>query len=338
MLSNIDSLFDKVEKCKRVAITTHINPDPDALGSTLALYKFLHEKKNSEMVLDIILQDPIESALLFMFEENDLVKESIKKLEKNLKEDLKEKILLPTEDRFYDLLICLDSANIDRIGDVRIEYDCLVNIDHHESNTLYGDINLVNSSYASTCEMIFDILEYKKYSFTPFIAKSIFIGMSADTGNFSWGNITSQTFKRAAELKKSIIDYENIFKNLYYNKSEAQTRLLGYALQNFTYLEKHKFAYLFIDREILSKYDAKQNDVSGIINSMKIFKDAEIILLLTELEDSTIKGSLRSTKIDLKHIANLFNGGGHSKAVGFKSKLSSGRIFNIATKYLESEK
>lgn len=226
-----------------------------------------------------------------------------------------------------ELLIVLDSPNISRIGDIDINVKCVVNIDHHIDNINFGDINIVNLNSCSTCEILFDIFTYNQVMLDKYISEALYAGIVSDTGNLSWGLINSDLFVKVSELFKAGIDHQKILSKILFNKSEKQTRLIGYVLKNFKYIKEKRLAYIFIDQNIYDKYDASYDDSDSVISYFKMFQDAEIYLVLKR-KGNIIKGSLRSKNKDIREIASLFGGGGHKKASGFSSDLEYDKILD----------
>ncbi len=304
-------LLKKIEESKNIIISSHVNPDGDAIGSGLGLFLGLR-KKYPEKSIRFILEDDIPDNMKFMEETSKIEKYS----------ELKDK---PEAQVF----ITVDSAEKHRIGKVQelIGDSFLVNIDHHISNPHFGDLNIVKEA-SSTSEIIFFVLrDMLDIEIDELSGEAIYTGIITDTGNFKYESTTKETFYVAGELINTGIDRSKIADAVYKNKSLGAIKALGIALVNMKCIEEKKLVYFFLDKDFIQKEKIKKDETDGIVESLLEYKDCEVSVFLRELEDGKIKGSMRSkNKIDVNEIAKIFSGGGHKRAAGFTSDLSSEEI------------
>ena len=304
-------LLKKIEESKNIIISSHVNPDGDAIGSGLGLFLGLR-KKYPEKSIRFILEDEIPDNMKFMSETSKIEKYS----------ELKDK---PEAQVF----ITVDSAEKHRIGKVQelIGDSFLVNIDHHISNPHFGDLNIVKEA-SSTSEIIFFVLrDMLNIEIDELSGEAIYTGIITDTGNFKYESTTKETFYVAGELINTGIDRSKIADAVYKNKSLGAIKALGTALVNMKCIEEKKLVYFFLDKDFIQKEKIKKDETDGIVESLLEYKDCEVSVFLRELEDGKIKGSMRSkNKIDVNEIAKIFSGGGHKRAAGFTSDLSSEEI------------
>lgn len=292
----------------KVLLITHKRPDADALGSLTTIYKWLNDGKRQ---LDLFSSEPEtvnEYSNVFTFKDADLKKD-----------------VAVIKDTFYDRIIILDCGSLSQadIGDWIEEYKnkypktVIVNIDHHLSNDYYGHINYVNPSASSTCQLVYELLRSQQQTISAFMATSLLYGIIADTGSFSNGATNLESLKISSELLQLGARHYQVSHAYLSNKETNLLRLWGVALSRLVLLPDQKIAYTYITKEDLALFAV--NGSEGLSNFLNSLNDADVIMVLTEKDDGTLRGSLRTTKdnIDVMKIAGLFGGGGHKKAAGF---------------------
>ncbi|MGL5088689.1 MAG: DHH family phosphoesterase, partial [Cetobacterium sp.] len=285
---------EKIEKSKNIIIAGHINPDGDTVGAGLALLLGL-EKKYPEKKIEFVLQDSVPKNISFL-----KGSEKIKRVEDIINPD-------------YDLAILVDSATIDRIGTVfnLIEDVFKINIDHHISNSKYGNINIVKE-ISSTSEMMYTILKELDIEITLEISEAIYLGLVNDTGNFAHSNVTDKTFLVASELMALGVNNNKIVNDFFKTKSFERMKVLGTALSGMVFIENKKLMYFNISAKKLKSLNAVKDDTEGVVEELINYSGSEVSLFLREDENGKIKGSLRSKyNADVNKIAALFGGGGH---------------------------
>ncbi|MGM0508910.1 MAG: DHH family phosphoesterase [Fusobacteriota bacterium] len=314
-----NAILKKIDESKRILITAHINPDGDAIGSSLALFlainKYLKLNEKIEPVVRIILEDNTPRYLNFL--------KGIEMVEKFSDINTKYK---------FDAIIALDCGELSRIGKVEeliSEDTTVINIDHHISNNRYGDINLVEN-VSSTSEILYDLIKNFNIDMDTDIGEALYTGIAFDTGNFSYSNVSDITFHIAAKLTKLGIDNEKISEELFSNKSMKELRLLGLALENMKYYKEEKLNIFYLRKE---QYENKE-DTEGIVEALRSYEKCKVALFLREEDDGKIKGSFRSKGPDVNKIATMFDGGGHKKAAGFKTDKKYNEILDIVLKNL----
>lgn len=316
MKNKFINIKNKILESQKIIVTAHINPDGDAIGAGLSLTLALKKMKKE---CKIVLQDNYPNFVKFL---NTL--DNIEIYDKNKKYD-------------YDLIICVDSASEDRVGEVAqlFKKDCVINIDHHISNTMYGDLNCVEN-ISSTSELIYNFIKFLNIEIDIDMAEALYLGIVNDTGNFTHDNVTENTFLMASELKKIGVNNSKIIREFFNTKSYASLKLLGKALENSNFIEEKKLIYSFISKEDLDKENGKKEDTEGIVERLLSYSEAEISLFLREDEKGVIKGSMRSKyDEDVNKIAQIFGGGGHIKAAGFTTTLSYDKIIEKIIKNLK---
>lgn len=316
----MQEIIEKINGAKRIMITTHENPDGDGIGAGLALLLGINKLGDKLKTVRFVIQDPVPKYLKFLKHSTVIERTA------NIKTKYD-----------FDLVIFLDSAGEDRVGDAKNfvgEKTTTINMDHHISNTNYADINLVRPDLSSASELVFLLLEKMGIELDKDIAESVYCGIVNDTGNFSYNNVGDMTFEISAKLKRSGIDNEKISENLYSNKSKARLKILGKAMFEMEFNEDKKLSYFFLDKAYMESLNATKEDAEGVVEALRTYEKAEVSLFIREEKDGTLKGSLRSKGKDVNQIAALFSGGGHLKAAGFKTELSKDEVVQLVIKNL----
>lgn len=307
-------LLKKIEESQNIIISAHVNPDGDAIGSGLSLLLAL-KNRYSDKSIRFILEDDVPDNMKFL--------EGIENVEKL--QDVQNAEGNPP----VDLFITVDSATFQRIGKTgELRGNAfLVNIDHHISNPLFGDINIVREA-SSTSEIMFFILrDMLKVEIDKKTAEAIYTGVITDTGNFKYESTTKETFYVGGELIEKGIDRVKISDAVYKNKSLGAIKALGKALFEMKIIPEKKLVYFILKRDFIEQEKLKKDETEGIVENLLEYKDCDVSVFLREIENGKVKGSMRSkNKIDVNEIASVFGGGGHKRAAGFTTDLSEEEI------------
>ncbi|HAN10396.1 MAG TPA: hypothetical protein DCP90_07265 [Clostridiales bacterium] len=282
----------------KILISGHKNPDGDSVGACLALALIL---KKLGKTPDIYIKEIPEQY----------------------------KILSGTEmyknvvDEHYDLFIALDSGDEDRLEEVSKQFksaDMTCNIDHHISNTKYAMKNYAGEA-SSTGEIIFHVARELGVEIDKDIASAIFLAIISDTGLYQYNNTKSETYEVVAELMKKDIDSGKIIRELFFERTYEQTKLLGRALNNMELLFDKQVVYTTISFKELKELNAKTNETSGIINTIMQTRGAKIAVFMYEPAPNNIKVSFRSVEpYNVCELAQKLEGGGHVLAAGAMTK------------------
>jgi len=312
----IRKLKDIIDKYQDFILFTHINPDGDAVGSILGFYYFLSEIGKKPY---IFLNSPIPSFYKFL-----------------VNEDLN---IISNLDRPYDVGIVFDCSDIYRIKEdvnIKEKTKVLINIDHHTSNSNFGDINIINEKASSVTEIIYDILTKLKFNISINVAKCLLTGLITDTGSFRFSNTTPKSLKVASNLVKIGVDISSISKEIYERRKLSALKLLGISLIRMN-VDK-EIAWSFINMEDMQKYNATLEDTEGIIDTLRMLKDVRIVVFFYPINEKILKVSLRSkdNHIDVSKFAQYFGGGGHKEAAGFQVKdNNSSDVYNFVINKLK---
>lgn len=295
----MNKLMEIVSRSNSIAITSHIDPDGDSIGSILGLGLALKQKYGN---IKILIRDSLPSRYEFL-PGSDLIK----------KYD-------GIEEKQFDLLFVLDCGDEKRIGSNEIlkNSKTIVNIDHHISNTKFGDINIIDASSSSTCEMIFSFIKDLNLLINKDVATCIYTGIVTDSGNFMYDNATEKTHLIASELLKTNLNKGRIIYNLYQRKSVNSLKFIGYSLTNMKIALAGRLAIFKVTLDLLNEFNVSYDNVEGLVSYGRDIEGIDISVVIREQENGKVKLSFRSKDddVDVRALAQLFNGGGHKKASG----------------------
>lgn len=193
----------------------------------------------------------------------------------------------------------------------------VINVDHHGDNGRYGQINWVDSSYASTTMMIYDLIGSLQVPLTSRMVIPLYTGLVTDTGNFAFSNTNVKVFEMAAQCAAAGVKPYDVYSELFESRPITSLKLLGSALSHIETNPQKNIGWIAVSSEMLKASGALPSETDGIINHLRIIDSLEVALIFRENESGKIKVSLRSKSgIDVNRIAKKFGGGGHPKAAG----------------------
>jgi phosphoesterase RecJ-like protein len=221
--------------------------------------------------------------------------------------------------RTFDSAFVVDCASLDRIGDVRKNLDGLkvVNLDHHRSNTRFGNLNYVEPDTCASGMIVYHLNERLGLGLSKAKATNIYVGIITDTGNFRYSNTTPEVLRVGSRLIETGIDSARIASLLFATKPIAALKLLGEALEALTAELDGRVGLIVLDREVFARTGAGQSDVEGIVNYAKQIAGTDAGVLMREVENGEVKVSFRAEgNVDVDRVARCFGGGGHRNAAG----------------------
>lgn len=307
--SSISYLIKLLEEKSDVLITTHYNPDGDAIGSSLALYHFLSSRGIKSKVL---IPNELPSFLQWM--------PGVKDAYIYVVDPEKCDALIASA----DLIFCMDYNGLGRVklftDQLRAASATRILIDHHVQPENEFDLTFSEISVSSTSELLYQIIDEAglKNEITKEMAECFFVGIMTDTGSFSFACNRPETFEIAANLIRTGMDVERVHRMVYDTYSESRMRLLGHCLSsNMKVLPEFATAYIWLTKEDLEKYDYQQGDTEGVVNYALSIQNVAVAALFTERGDR-VRVSLRSKgEFSVNEFARAhFNGGGHRNAAG----------------------
>ena len=292
----MNNIEDLIKQANSIAIFFHVNPDGDAVGSSLAL-KIALEQLNKEV--KVFSQDEIPERLQFL--------------------DFKSIYTTITNEKF-DLAFVLDCPDIKRIGNMYSVYkNCktVVNIDHHLFNQNFTENMIVNTEASSTCEIIYNFINDLKLNITKEIALCLYTGMATDSGCFMY-NISPNLHKIVGYLLKQINDIENVNYILFRQKKKEELSLYADCLAKLEYHVNDNLAITSITKKDLEKNNAKEDDSVGLIFLLSGLTNVKVVCVMCEEKFGQYKVAFRSKNTDVCALAKMFGGGGHKFASGCK--------------------
>ena len=296
-MTTIDQILKCIKKSKNIVIVTHENPDGDAVGSSLAMY---HALKGLKKNVDIIIPEYAKC-----FNELPGIDEVIKE-----------------SDKVYDLAISLDAAT-DKLLNVWVKYfreaDQRIVIDHHSTNTMFGDINYVDLSAPACAQVVYMLIKHYRWKITPEIGTCIMAGIITDTGGFQYSGVSKDTFNIAAELLDVGVNISKVYKKVFDTKTRSSFELRRIAIDRMEFLEDGKIAFTYVTNEDERKVNAGVGDYEGIVSEGRSVEGVEVSIFLHELKNGEFKISLRSNSyVNVSDVCIMFGGGGHIRAAGAK--------------------
>lgn len=281
-----------LKEAGKMVIVSHISPDGDTLGSSLALAHALR-MLGKEVMLNV--DDDIPSVFSFLPGIGEYMRFS------------------PDDSVPADLLIVIDASSADRAGNAMnvVKARSVLNIDHHKTNTHFADYLYLDSDAAATAEIIYSLLLELGTELNTEIATCIYEGLYTDTGSFKYSNTTSRTLSIASALLTYGVNPSLISDNMEV-KSRSQVEMLGKVLETLTFLRDGKIAYVEVAPEL---YDYNV-DTDTFVSYPRYIEGVEVALLFKQVEENLTRVSFRSKQVDVAKIALSFGGGGHQKASG----------------------
>lgn len=287
------------KKHKSFLISTHVNPDPDALCSELALALFL---KSIGKKVTVINEDPVPARFSFIPNVN---------------------LIKPLQDTLavlYDAAVIVDCGDLQRIGQVERLLDPakpVINIDHHITNEGFGSVDLVDPAASSTAEMLFDLLKKAGCRMTENIAALLYLGIMTDTGSFRYDNTTAHTHEVIGELMRFKIPVNAFYRRLYERVPFSDMKIFMKVVGALELCCGGRVVCVELSKRILNQFSEDFDLREKIFSFLRSIKGIEMLMILTEEDRRKTRVNFRSQgKINVAKLAAYFDGGGHAKASG----------------------
>ncbi len=371
-MTPLQQIVNLLQKSERILILSHQNPDGDAVGSALALLLVLRKLKKN---VAAAAADPVPQLLNFLpalenmdtaiTGANDLVvslplgsrkaAEVFHKIENGILQItirsvggdpfISDEAKFATGEADFDLIICVDVPDFPQLGKLfennpNIFYEIpIVNIDHHASNTGYAQVNFVDTTAASSSELILRLIkslegEENKKLLDEDIATLILTGVITDTGSYQNANTTPRSLEVSADLIEAGARQQEIIRHVYKTKQLSTLKLWGRVLSKIELDSFYRIVWSTVSENDFHKAEASGAETEGLIDElMSNAPGAEVVLLLKQKGD-LVSGSLRTTTpaVSASEIAGIFGGGGHLQAAGFK--ISNSKVEVVAGEIL----
>jgi len=306
-----------LENVNKVAIAGHVRPDGDCVGSVMGLYNYIRDNF-SGIVAHAFLED-FSDRLKYVAGLDEVLDE--------------------VKDDDYDLFIVIDTADPERIGIaaglLNKGIKTLV-IDHHISNTKYGDINIVDHTASSACEVLYELLDDEKISKNT--AECLYTGMVHDSGVFKYQSTSKKTMTIAGNLIEKGIEITDIIDEGFYARSYVQNQVLGKALMESILIFDGKCIIAKISKREMEFFGITHKDLGGIVEQLRLTVGVEVAVFIYQTDVYEYKVSLRSKKyVDCNEVAGYFGGGGHVRAAGCVLNGSVYDVINNITREIEKQ-
>ncbi|HEY8901739.1 MAG TPA: bifunctional oligoribonuclease/PAP phosphatase NrnA [Chthoniobacterales bacterium] len=288
-----------LEPARTVLVASHLRPDGDALGSTIAFALWLKSLGKEVTAWN-------EDGMLDKFRylpEADLVSKP------------------EGAGRKFDAFVALDTSVKNRLGTVldAIEEPALfVNIDHHISNGRYGAVNYIDSSSPATGQIVFEFLKEIGAEITPAIAANLFAAISTDTGSFQYPSTTATTYRVGAELIEAGVNVGALSQAMYDSQPRRRLELLRHALNDAKFSEDGRVVSFSLTQDDVARLGVLPEDNEGIIDHLRSVDSVVAAVFFEELEGGKVRVSSRSKdpRVDVCKVCGVFGGGGHALASG----------------------
>src|SRR5213592_3484252 len=294
----IDRILEGIRQSRTICVVGHIRPDGYCIGSQLGLTLALQGEGKKVVCWN---EDSIPQKYEFLDPDHTLQK--------------------PKRGLKFDCVIATDAASFERLGTVGpciTNRKLFINIDHHESNTRYADVNWVSAREPSTGELIFRLLKVAKWPITKPIADCLFTAVSTDTGSFQYPSTRPGTYHVAGELVRRGADLAKICDEVYQSYPLSRARLLRHVYSHFRLTHQNQIAYFWLKKADFVRTGADSQDSEGLIDHIRAIAPVVVACVFEELDPEMTRISLRSKseKVNVNEIAAEFGGGGHPAAAG----------------------
>jgi phosphoesterase RecJ-like protein len=294
----IDRIIEALRQSQTVCVAGHVRPDGDCVGSQLGLTLALRNEGKKVVCWN---EDRIPQKYEFLDRDGIIQK--------------------PRKGMKFDCVVATDAASFERLGKVGrciANRKLLINIDHHESNARYADLNWVSAREPSAGELIFRLLKIAKWPITKRIADCLFTAVSTDTGSFQYPSTRPGTYHAAGELVRRGADLAKICDEVYQSYPLSRARLLRHVYSHFHLTHQDQIAYFWLKKADFTRTGADSSDSEGLIDHIRAIAPVVVACVFEEMEPEMTRISLRSKseKVNVNTIAAQFGGGGHPAAAG----------------------
>lgn len=307
-----------IREADNILLFAHSRPDGDTVGSNLALKEYI---KSLGKTVDVACFDPFPEYLRPLSEEHFIHPDNLDTKKYNLI------IACDSVERGFQKIYPVKSSRSEDgeavFNGVGNDNQVVALLDHHPDITIQADINVIDPSYSSVCEIVFDFFTFNKIEITRPMANFILLGILGDTGSFQHSNTTPKVMEIASELMKHGASPSKIIDTAYANKDICTLKLWGKAFEKARIVPESGMIISVLTKDDLEECKAGTEDIAQVAGILNTVPGTKFSLILSERGDGLVKGSLRSEEykgVDVSAIAARFGGGGHKLASGFEIK------------------
>lgn len=298
LLSKLDEAAQLIESARRIAVVCHVSPDGDAIGSMIALALAL---KKVGKAVTMATPDPVPAPYAFLAGTE------------NIEDSL-------GEVSGFDLAIALDCDSQRRTGPLEAvlrSSKYILNIDHHASNSGFGDVALVSPRASAAAELVYELVGRLAIPIDQEIAEALYVAILTDTGSFRQANATSRAFGICADLVGYGVRPDKVARRVYESKRLSSIKLLGLAAGRVRSTEDEAIVWSWLTQADFGSAGAGDDETEGIVEFLRAVDKAAVAVLFVETQDGETRVSFRATSaVDVSEIAAGFGGGGHPGAAG----------------------
>ncbi len=308
----MDKIIRKLNESDEILVASHSHPDGDAIGSLLALGLALEARKKRVLLYN---ESPVPAVYQFL--------PSIHRI--------KSEIGSPNNFKAAVILDCSELPRVGKAADIISKVPCIINIDHHITNSGFGNLQMIDPRASATAELVHKVIKGLGVHVTKAMAYAIYTAIMTDTGSFRFSNTTPEAFAVCHEMVTCGADPYKVAHHVYETVSLNRIRLLNMTFDTIELSENGKMSVMTLTQDMLEATGTKIQDVNGLINYAKQIENVKVAALIYERRkktETTAKGeipdeslfhvSLRSDgSVDVALIASVFGGGGHVSAAGF---------------------
>ena len=322
--SDLDLVAEEIRAGERFLLTTHENPDGDALGSLLATHRILGALGKDSVMFLAAKEFPLPVEYRFL--------------------PLEEVFHEPPADISDRVVIFLDCGNIDRmpVDFLKNGVNRVINIDHHHDNTRFGDVNLIDVDASCTAEIVFDLAGLLGVELTQEMANALYVALVTDTGKFMYENTDARSHRMAAGLIETGVEVNDVYRRLYEHAPIEKLKLLAHALEKIELLDDGRLAVTYISGDDYAATGASEALTEGIIDHLRTIDGTAAAAVVRDQGEggrAARKVSMRSTdgSVDVSAIARVHGGGGHRRAAGFGTDLPYEQIVEFLIAEINSQ-
>jgi phosphoesterase RecJ-like protein len=308
----MEQIIHQIKKSAHLLIASHAQPDGDAVGSLIALGLAIGRLSLKTTLYN---ESPIPAVYRFL--------PSVERIVRHIKKV-----------NTYDTAIILDCGDLSRIGEVSSaisQIPFIINIDHHISNTRFGNRQLLDTCACSTAEIVYRLIKALSVPIDKAIATCLYTGILTDTGSFRFSNTNQTAFAISKEMAELGVEPYDVAQHVFGTYSLGRIKLLNLALDSIEISENGKLSMMTVTKNMLAETGTQAEDLDGMINYARRIKNVKVAALIQEIQNGTGASghinryhvSLRSDgTVDVATIASSFGGGGHVSAAGFQIESS----------------
>jgi phosphoesterase RecJ-like protein len=321
---DLDLVAEEIRAGERFLLTTHENPDGDALGSLLATQRILEALGKDSVMFLAAKEFPLPVEYRFL--------------------PLDEVFHEPPADVSDRIVVFLDCGNIDRMpvdflknGDNKV-----INIDHHHDNTRFGSVNLIDVDASCTAEIVYDLAGLLGVQLTPEMANALYVALVTDTGKFMYENTDARSHRMAAGLIEVGVEVNDVYRRLYEHAPIEKLKLLAHALEKIELLDDGRLAVTYISGDDYAATGASEALTEGVIDHLRTIDGTAAAAVVRDQGEggrAARKVSMRSTdgSVDVSAIARVHGGGGHRRAAGFGTDLPYDQVVEFLIAEIDSQ-